>query len=1270
MGNITRFTETGRPESEIERGYQKKVTTFDTVPSLKQLVEGQIGKVYSDGNLNLYIRHKDRIFQIGASVSEPFEVTSDTSSGGTSGSSSAPPVSSGTISLKYDTDDFQVSGGYLQLVDARKLPDGVQGDIIYHDGDNWVVLNAGTNGQVLVTKGDGDNPEWQTIEGGGSGEDHSALSNLDYASAGHTGFEATLTKGNLTAGSNKITITGSPTNALIGLGSAVDVNEANVNHDSLLNTHNLTTSIDHNSITNTHNLTTDIDHNSITNSHNLTTDIDHNSITNTHNLTTDIDHDALTNFSANEHIDHTAVSILAGTGMSGGGTIDANRTLNCDITQYTDALARLAISESVTGIDYDNSTGIFSITTGYVIPTTTEESNWNSAYGLAHNAVTISDTNSINLSLTDQLLSADLTIQDTTSVDLDIDASGLKATVLPAGVDHNSLANLTTGDPHTQYTENSGNITQITTRNHNDTQNIQGGVAGEYNHLTNAQLSALHDAVTVAGAPLTLLGQQITFNYDTNDFQLSGNNLQVKDGGIAHSGLSNLDYASAGHTGFEPTVAKGNLTETVSSVLSITGGTGAIIGSGVTIEVDQADISNNGYLSSTDWNTFNSKQNALSFGNLTAGSTKVSIGGTGTGAVIGAGASVDVSEANIDHNSLLNTHNLTTSIDHNSITNTHNLTTDIDHNSITNTHNLTTDIDHDQLTNFSSNEHVDHTAVSVLAGTGMSGGGTIDANRTLDCTITQYTDALARLAISETITGIDYDNTTGVFSITSGYVIPTTTEESNWNSAYSLAHNILTIADTYSIDLSLTDQLLSADLLIQDTTSVDLEIDASGLKATVLPAGVDHGGLGGLSDDDHTQYALLAGRTGGQVLYGGTDAGDDLTLHSTSHATKGTIFFGANSGYDQVNDRLGIGITTPTLATLFTAPDSGIHIDGSAPQIHLTTSASGTTASDGCFISMDNDVDLFLSALEADSVISFSTGGNERGYFCADGLIISDGLAVYTDKIQARDSGGLALFEDGGKGIFIHDSTGYVGFGTATPNYPIHSEGNINGAHGILIQNMNNGGSAHQARLNVVAGPVYAAGTGDPYFSFIVTGDGHSVPSKVIASSTNANALQIACNYGTNPIIEFGLNSGIKMILGETYLTIGGGTAGIDYYLEFDGDTNNGVLTWMEDEDYFKFSDDILINSTEKIYFRDTAIHLYSADDGHLDITADASIDINGLMLTQNVQPIADNTYYLGKNDDDSPLAYKGIILKDQTTGTYYRLQIDSGAINLVDLTD
>jgi len=51
----------------------------------------------------------------------------------------------------------------------------------------------------------------------------------------------------------------------------------------------------------------------------------------------------------------------------------------------------------------------------------------------------------------------------------------------------------------------------------------------------------------------------------------------------------------------------GNITEATSSVLSITGGTAAVLTSGLTIQVLQAGAAQSGYLSTTDWNTFNNK---------------------------------------------------------------------------------------------------------------------------------------------------------------------------------------------------------------------------------------------------------------------------------------------------------------------------------------------------------------------------------------------------------------------------------------------------------------------------------------------------------------------------------------------------------------------------------------------------------------------------------------------------------------------------------------
>jgi len=48
-----------------------------------------------------------------------------------------------------------------------------------------------------------------------------------------------------------------------------------------------------------------------------------------------INHNTTTNYVANQHIDHTSVSIVAGNGLSGGGTIETNRTMSLDTSSST-----------------------------------------------------------------------------------------------------------------------------------------------------------------------------------------------------------------------------------------------------------------------------------------------------------------------------------------------------------------------------------------------------------------------------------------------------------------------------------------------------------------------------------------------------------------------------------------------------------------------------------------------------------------------------------------------------------------------------------------------------------------------------------------------------------------------------------------------------------------------------------------------------------------------------------------------------------------------
>ena len=141
------------------------------------------------------------------------------------------------------------------------------------------------------------------------------------------------------------------------------------------------------------------------------------------------------------------------------------------------------------------------------------------------------------------------------------------------------------------------------------------------------------------------------------------------------TGVISMHVADATHDGYlsqtdwstfnskQAALTFGNLTDVGTDGITVTGGTGAVIGSGTSISQHVADATHNGYLSQTDWSTFNGKQNALSFGNLTdVGTDGITVTG-GTGAVIGSGTSISQHVADATHNGYLS------STDWNSFTN-------------------------------------------------------------------------------------------------------------------------------------------------------------------------------------------------------------------------------------------------------------------------------------------------------------------------------------------------------------------------------------------------------------------------------------------------------------------------------------------------------------------------------------------------------------------------------------------------------------------------
>lgn len=106
---------------------------------------------------------------------------------------------------------------------------------------------------------------------------------------------------------------------------------------------------------------------------------------------------------------------------------------------------------------------------------------------------------------------------------------------------------------------------------------------------------------------------------------------------------------------------------------------------------------------------------------------------------------------------------------------------------------------------------------------------------------------------------------------------------------------------------------------------------SSTLPSAVVSA-IDHSNLSNLAADSHTQYALLAGRAGGQTFIGGTAASNNLVLQSTSNVSRGVV---------QLNDPLRVNTHDtvsaavlslgPAVATKVEIAQSGVITESRGP---------------------------------------------------------------------------------------------------------------------------------------------------------------------------------------------------------------------------------------------------------------------------------------------------------------------------------------------------
>jgi hypothetical protein len=121
------------------------------------------------------------------------------------------------------------------------------------------------------------------------------------------------------------------------------------------------------------------------------------------------------------------------------------------------------------------------------------------------------------------------------------------------------------------------------------------------------------------------------------------------------------------------------------------------------------------------------------------------------------------------------------------------------------------------------------------------------------------------------------------------------------------------------------------------------------------------------------------------------------------------------------------------------------------------------------------------------------------------------------------------------------------------------------------------------------------------------------------------------------------------------------GTNGdVDINLDFSANSNDGRITWSEDEDYFAFADDIAMPAGEAIFFRDADQKVVSDNAGHLDLYADDNIEFHAedVISSGTLQVLSSSTMVLNIDAEDGPTGDAGLLRGKQIVVTQHNMDL------------
>jgi hypothetical protein len=299
---------------------------------------------------------------------------------------------------------------------------------------------------------------------------------------------------------------------------------------------------------------------------------------------------------------------------------------------YTNARSRAAISETITGINYDSASGIFSMASGYVIPTqamldakqddlngtgivkstagtisylTDNTANWDAAYNDKINSAAVTGTTTKVLTLNQQdggTITASWTDDNTDAV---TSVFGRTGAVVSANGDYTT----------SQVTEGS-NLYFTNARVHSaisgtaPISEVSGVISiAQSNTTTDGYLSATDWNTFNNKQPLITAGTTAQYYRGDKTFQTL-DTLAVPENTNLYYTQARFDTAFGNKS--TTNLAEGtNLYYTDARARAAISGTLPISVTSGVVSISQAGGASNGFLSSTDWNIFNGKQAAL-----------------------------------------------------------------------------------------------------------------------------------------------------------------------------------------------------------------------------------------------------------------------------------------------------------------------------------------------------------------------------------------------------------------------------------------------------------------------------------------------------------------------------------------------------------------------------------------------------------------------------------------------------------------------------------